>query len=410
MNPLKPFRPFYPFLNMYPKIVIDSKKAANAVFRHPWIFSGAIIDKDRGVRHGSLVRVEDPSGRALATGTFSASSSIAVRLLDFSGRTIDKNWFIAKFKAAEEKRKLLGLGSGTETNGYRIIFGESDSVPGLVVDRFAQVLVFQIATVGLDNLRSVIVEALVEVFSPLAIFERSDMLARREENLSDKVGWRFGKEIGHVEFKEHGMKFYADVVGGQKTGFFLDQRDTRGVIREMAAGKKVLNVFSYTGVASVAALLGGAEFVHNIDSSAVALTGVEANMKLNKIPKKKFSLEVADAFAWLGAHHEPEYDLVIIDPPALIKTHRDAEEGKKAYHFLNRAAMRLVKGGGIFVSSSCSHFLPEDDLAFILRRASVQNEIDLSILKTVRQAPDHPLSVYFPEAEYLKTFVCQIKR
>ncbi|MFH1253737.1 MAG: class I SAM-dependent rRNA methyltransferase [Candidatus Uhrbacteria bacterium] len=396
---------------MYPKVIIDSRKAANAVFRHPWIFSGAIVGKDATVQHGSLVQVEDPTGRVLGTGTFSASSSIAVRVFDFAGQAIDKNWFIERFKAVDERRRLLGFGPDAETTGYRVVFGESDGVPGLVVDRFSDVLVFQIATAGLDNLRPIIIiEALKKTFSPSAIFERSDIATRREENLVDEIGWRFGEEREKIEFKENGIKFFANVVGGQKTGFFLDQRDTRGTIRELAAGRKVLNIFSYTGAASVAALLGGAESVHNVDSSAVALTGIEENMKLNKIPKKKFSTEEADAFAWLGAHREPEYDLVIIDPPALIKSRHDIEEGKKAYHFLNRAAMRLVKDGGIFISSSCSHFLSEDDLAFILRRTSVQNEINLSILKIIRQAPDHPLSVYFPEAEYLKTFVCEVKR
>jgi 23S rRNA (cytosine1962-C5)-methyltransferase len=395
---------------MYSKIVIDAKKSANAIFRHPWIFSGAIIKKDREVQHGCLVQIEDPEGRILGTGTFSASSSIAVRILDFFGKEINQQWFVERLREAKEKRRLMDFGPDTETTGYRLVFGEADGLPGLIIDRFGEVFVLQIATAGMAALRGEIVVAIKEVFNPKSIYERSDIVTRREESLPDETGLLFGDEIEKVEFEENGMKFLADIIGGQKTGFFLDQRDTRAAIRSLAAGRKVLNIFSYSGAASVAALLGGAKFVTSVDSSAKALSLIAENMKLNKISNSKFSCEEADAFAWLGTHNEPRYDMVIIDPPALIKSRHDIEEGKKAYHFLNRAAMRLIKNGGIFVTSSCSHYLSEEDLAFILRRASVQNKIDLSILKIIHQAPDHPRSVYFSEAMYLKTFVCLVER
>jgi len=395
---------------MYKKIIIDAKKAANAIFRHPWIFSGAIVSKDFDLKHGSLVQVEDPNGRLLGVGTYSAASSIAVRLLSFSEATIDKNWFIDQLRKADEKRRLFGFGSKGETTGYRVAFGEVDGLPGLIVDRFDEVFVFQIATAGMDALRTEIVEAIKEVFAPRTIYERSDLPSRREEELADEVGLRFGEEINQVEFKENGMKFLAEVANGQKTGFFLDQRDTRTAIRKLAKGRKILNIFSYTGAAAVAALLGGATSILNIDSSDKALASIADNAKLNKISTKKFSTEQADAFTWLSARNEPEYDMVIVDPPALIKSRHDLEEGKKAYHFVNRAAMRLVKNGGIFVTSSCSHYLTEEDLAFTLRRASVQNNLNLSLLQVIRQPSDHPFSVYFPEAAYLKTFVCRVGR
>jgi len=395
---------------MYPKVVLDPKKAANVIYRHPWIFSGAIISMDENVTHGSLIQVEDPTGRILGTGTFSATSSIAVRVLSFTGQEINKAWLVERLQEADEKRQLLGFGKGTDTTGYRVAFGESDCLPGLIVDRFDDVLVFQIATAGMDGLRKEIVEALEEVFDPRSIYERSDMPSRHEEKLEDEVGLRFGEAVTEVNFKENGLKFVADVATGQKTGFFFDQRDTRTVIQILADGRKVLNIFSYTGAASVAAIMGGALSVHNIDGSNEALEMIEKNAKLNKIVATKMTTENADAFAWLGEHKNADYDMVIVDPPALIKSRRDIEEGKKAYHFVNRAAMRLVKDGGIFVTSSCSHYFNEEDFAFTLRRASVQNEINLSILQTIRQAPDHPLSVYFPEAAYLKTFVCHVEK
>lgn len=390
---------------MYPKVIINSSKAVNVVYRHPWIFSGAIESVDKEVQHGSLVSLEDPNGRVLGVGTFSATSSIAVRILDFSAREINKKWFCERLIKANERRALLRLGPNFSTTGYRVVFGESDGLSGLIIDRFSNVLVIQIATAGMDNLRAEIVAAIQEVFQPQAIFERSDMSTRREEKLGDEVGWRFGEAIDKVEFKENDLKFLADIPNGQKTGFFLDQRDTRTVIKEMANNRRVLNLFSYTGAAAVAALSGEAKEVLNVDASSSALALIKEQVKLNKLPNKKCLIEEADIFQWLNNHNDPEYNMVVLDPPALIKSQRDSEEGKKAYHFLNRAAMRLVKDGGIFITSSCSHYLTEDDLIFTLRRASVQNNLRFSLLRIIKQSPDHPLSVYFPEAEYLKTFV-----
>src|SRR5688572_12614040 len=232
----------------YPVIQLQKGKEANAAFRHPWIFSGALIKRPEGIDHGSIVKLADIRGEVLGTGTYSAKSSIAVRLLAFGEAevVIDKAWFVARFREAEARRALLGYGPGKATDGYRVVFGEADGVPGLVVDRYRDVFVIQISTAGMDNLRAVIVDALEEAFAPKAIVERSDIGVRKEEALSDQVSVLKGEISGPVAFSEAGLSFEADVLKGQKTGFFLDQKSLRQSVAKFAAGRKALNIFSYT--------------------------------------------------------------------------------------------------------------------------------------------------------------------
>ena len=395
---------------MYPSVTVNRGKEPNSIFRHPWIFSGALVARPPDVADGDLVRVQAQDGRVLGVGTYSTRSSIAVRLYDFADVIINAAWFTKRLRESDDRRHLLGFGPDSETTGYRVAFGEVDGLPGVVLDRYADVLVLQISTAGAEKLRPQILAAIAEVFPGLALMERSDMPARREEGLEPRQEVVSGQISGPVEFRESGLKFLADPVGGQKTGFYLDQRDLRAAIRRLAAGRTVLNLFSYTGAAGVAALAGGAESVLNVDSSGPALAQCVDQAKMNKLGVQKMKTEEVDVFQYLGAEHTEKYGMVIIDPPAIIKSMKDAEEGRKAYHFLNRAALRLVEDGGLLVTSSCSHFFPEEDFAFTLRRASVQSNRRLDILATARQAADHPLSVYFPESSYLKSFIGQVRQ
>lgn len=394
---------------MYPILKLQVGKEANVGFRHPWVFSGALEEGQKKPDHGALVHVVDRNGRIIGTGTYSRSSSIAVRVFAFSEVIINHEWFKTKMADAQEKRVLQGYGPGTQTTGYRCVFGEADGIPGLVVDRYEDVIVFQISTAGLENLRGDILEALKVVFKPRAIVERSDMPSRREDNLEPVKELRFGEEPGEVSFLEHGRRCVANPMKGQKTGFFLDQKDLRSRIAMLAKGRTVLNLFSYTGAAALAALAGGAKRVHNVDGSEDALALLAAQAATAGIAADICTTQKTDIFQWVG-NAEGVNDMVIMDPPALIKSLKDTEEGKKAYHFLNRAALKLVKDGGVFVTSSCSHFMSEEDFAFLLRRASVQVGVDLQVLEVVHQSPDHPVSVYFPEAAYLKSFVCRVKK
>lgn len=394
----------------YPMLKLKQGREANLGFKHPWVFSGAIETIPVGVEHGAIVRVADQHDRVLGTGTFSRSSMIAVRMFEFGDVELSGEWFVKKILEADERRALLGFGATGPTTGYRVVFGEADQLPGIVVDRYGKVCVLQISTAGADQLRGVILDAIVRALKPSTIVERSDIPSRREDQLKDVAGVVYGKQPsgGLAKFKESGYPFVADVLHGQKTGFFLDQKELRAEIFQLAKKRSVLNLFSYSGASGVYAMKGKATSVHNVDESKEALELCAMHAKLNRIPEKKFTREAADVFAWVASKKEPMYDMILVDPPALIKSKRDREAGCKAYHFLNRAAMRLVKPKGIFVTSSCSRHLSEDDFMFLLRRASVQAGIRLSVLKTVGQSADHPLSLYFPESRYLKSFICQI--
>jgi 23S rRNA (cytosine1962-C5)-methyltransferase len=396
-------------------------RAASSAFRHPWVFSGAFATRPDPELHGRLVHVAAGDGRILGTGTYSANVSIAVRLLEFGPATIDRGWFSTRIAQADARRRLLGYGPGTDTTGYRVVYGESDGLPGLVVDRYGDVLVFQLSTAGMDALREDIIDVLLDQFQPQAIVERSDIPVRREEGLNEVTSLRHGEPPSLVPFREHGVELLADVIGGQKTGFFLDQKDLRLRLRALAPrvpGARVLNLFAHSGSTGLAMLLGGAASVHNVDSSEAALALCRAHAEAHTLEEGRFTMEEADIFQWLtsaaeqagGAGSGGQYDVVLLDPPALIKSQRDSEQGRRAYHFLNRAAMRLVRNGGLLVTSSCSSFFKEDDFAFELRRGSVATGTTLHHLETVRQSADHPPSIYFPEALYLKTFICQVTR
>lgn len=395
---------------MYPIIRLKAGKEANVVFCHPWVYSGAVDSVPQQLENGALVHLHDSTGRFLGVGTYSTHSMIAVRVFGYRNSVIDREWFVARINEANQKRLLLGYGPDSDTTGYRVVFGEADGIPGLIVDRYSDVLVIQIATAGIERLKDHILDALISLFNPSTIIERSDLAVRGEEGLEEFTGLLHGDDVSAVEFVEHGNRFLAEVKTGQKTGFYLDQKDLRREVTRFAADSKTLNLFSNSGSFAVAALKGKASHVHNVDSSRPALDLCLNHAVLNDIAEDKITSECADVFNWLSTRSEPEYDLVIVDPPALVKSRQDFESGRKAYHFLNRAAMRLIRHNGILVTSSCSTYLKEDDFAHTLRRASVQAGVNLHVLRQVRQSADHPLSIYFPESAYLKSFIFLITR
>ncbi|SYZ73931.1 conserved hypothetical protein [Candidatus Zixiibacteriota bacterium] len=395
---------------MYPVLRLKSGKESTVLQRHPWIFSGALVDIPDGIPHGSLVRVADNDGHIIGTGTLSNRTTIAVRVFHFGDAVIDSAWIRERVIQAADLRHSLGFGIDDSTTGYRIIYGESDMLPGLVVDRYNDVLVIQISTKGMDLMRDNIVAILADLLRPAAIVERSDLTVRREEGLDDIISICYGKIEDETIFSEYGRKYVADILKGQKTGFYLDQKDLRLLVGKLSENRNILNLFSYSGGFGIAAMASGAKAVKNIDSSEAALALCQRNADLNGICQDHMTMLCADVFQFLSGDPVEEYDMVIIDPPALIKAKGNFDAGRKAHHFLNRAAMRLVKDGGYFVTSSCSSFFNEDDLSVTLRRASVQNNLRLEFRYSVRQSPDHPISFYFPESYYLKSFICQVRK
>lgn len=394
---------------MYPILKLKPGKENNVIYRHPWVFSGAVASPLNDLDNGELVHVADSGGQIIGTGTFSTHSQIAIRVFDFARADINAAWISGRIASAQKQRELLGYGPNTDTNAYRLIFGEADGIPGLIIDRYDDVFVIQSATAGVDRIKELITASLIEQFAPRAIVERSDIPVRGEEGIGETDGLLYGADVEEVEFREHGIKFVADVLAGQKTGFFLDQKDLRKAIRPLGRDCRVLNLFSHSGSFSIAALLGGAQSVLNVDGSGQALDLCPQIAELNNLPIDKISWENSDVFQWLGDIPDEPFDLIMLDPPALVKSQGDLESGRKAYHFLNRAAMRMIKPNGLLVTSSCSTYFHEEDFLFMLRRASVQTGRHLEILHYITQSPDHPWSVYFPESRYLKSFVCRLR-
>jgi 23S rRNA (cytosine1962-C5)-methyltransferase len=395
---------------MYQTVRLKPGKETTVQQRHPWIFSGALVAPLDVSQHGRVVKVVDSRDVVLGVGTWSNSSTIAVRVFEFDDTIIDTDWLVRRIRAANERRLHVGLGPGTQTTGYRVVFGESDGIPGLIIDRYDSAVVLQLSTAGLEQMRAMILDAVRQVFDPAVIVERSDLSVRKDDGLAEYSAVHLWNGPGPITFLENGIKYQADLVNGQKTGFYLDQRDLRQTVRALASGRRVLNLFSYTGSMGVAALLGSAMEVLNVDSSVVALEQCTINAQLNGLPRHKMQTEAEDIFQWLTRHSDPAWNMVIVDPPSLIKSHRHTEAGRKAYHFLFRAALRLVVDGGYLVCSSCSQFLVPEDMTTTLRRASVQCNSHLFPVKSLGHPSDHPVTVYFPEAEYLKSVVSLVER
>jgi 23S rRNA (cytosine1962-C5)-methyltransferase len=386
-----------------PEIVLKPGKADSAYWGHPWIYSGALARVPGGLSNGNLVRVLDHKARFLGLGSWSGTSQIAVRLFTREDTAADGPWLAGRIQAAFSRRALSGYGPDTLTTGYRMVHGEADGLPGLVLDRYGDVFVLQSSTAGMDALKPLVLQALEELFSPAAVVERSDLPSRKEEGLGPAGGLLAGGLDGPAPFLENGLRFAADTLEGQKTGFYLDQKDLRMFVRGHARTRRVLNLFSNTGSFAVYALAGGAAHVHNVDTSQPALDICPEFLRANGLSPSRATSERADVFTWLAAPPPGLWDMVILDPPAIVKSRKDKEAGRRAYHFLNRAALRLVAPGGIFVTSSCSRHLPWEDFIHMLRRAAAQSGRVLHLLCRTGQSADHPVSLYFPESEYLKS-------
>ena len=372
--------------------------------RHPWIFSGA-VDKVVGKPGpGDSVAVRDASGKFVATAAYSPHSQIRARVWTFDeNEAVDAAFFRARLQRALALREALP--ASRRTNALRLVHGESDGLPGLIVDRYADVLVAQFLAAGVERWREPILDLLAELTACEAIFERSDAEVRKLENLAPRVGFARGnRNASRCPIVEHGLNFRVDVAQGQKTGFFLDQRENRQRVRELAAGREVLDGFCYTGGFSVAALAGGATHVTAIESSAPALEVARDNLAANPLDPAKVSFLEGDVFAELRTLRDrgARFHMVVLDPPKFAPTAAQARNAARAYKDINLLALKLLAPGGLLATFSCSGGVSSELFQSIVAGAALDAGADARIIERFGAAADHPVALEFPEGEYLK--------
>lgn len=373
---------------------------------HPWIFSGAIANGPEGLQAGDTVTVTDYHGNILGTG-FCETESIAVKLLCFENRKIDEWFFLDKIKAAFGVRRAMGLVDNPHTNCYRLIHSEGDGLPGLIVDIYGHTAVVQAQTEGMALHLMEIVRALklVPDLKLEAIYNKSAEAMRRmgkEDAIED--GYLFGSRSDDPVL-ENDMRFLVDWENGQKTGFFLDQRDNRALVGRFSQGKTVLNAFGYTGGFSIAALQGGAKRVVTVDASQKAMEAAEANIELNGYAKEDHPCVTADMKDYIKEIGDGEFDVIVLDPPAFAKRHQDRHRGLQGYRFLNAEAIKRIAKGGLLFTFSCSQAVDKATFQGIVTAAAIEAGRKVRILYQLSQPADHPINIFHPEGAYLKGLV-----
>lgn len=381
------------------KAVLKKGKEKPFLQRHHWIFSGA-IDSLQLDKPGSLAPVYSSGGTLLGTAYFNPSSSIIGRIVVFGGGCpleAIKNQIDSAISLREQ------LFQEKITNAYRLIHGEGDGIPGLIVDKYADVLILQVSTLGIEYLKSEIVSHLLLRFpSCRMIYEKSHLPTRKEEGLPEYEGLLKGELLDEVLIKENGISYYVSFPESQKTGFFLDQRNMRTLIREYAQGKRVLNCFSYTGGFSLSALTGGAITVDSVDISSPALDLAKRNFALNGFPPEKFGFYASNVFHFLR-DHPLDYEMIILDPPAFAKRKIDIVQACRGYKDINRLAMQKVPSGSFLLTCSCSYHVDATLFQKVIFQAALESQRKIRILSRHLQAEDHPINIFHPEGEYLKS-------
>jgi len=389
--------------------------------RHPWVFSGALKNIPEGLKSGAPVRLVDENNNFLAQGYFNSYSQIAVRLWSWDEKEeVGPKFFENRIQAAWEIRRSLV--EDKNTNAFRVVNSENDLLPGLVVDKYGDYLSVQFHTIGLEFWREQIIAALVKIVKPKGIFERSDVKKNRrekmaiEENKEESTKLLYGEMPERIKILENGYKFWVDIKEGQKTGFFLDQRDKRKALEKYVKGKNVLNCYSYTGGFSVYALGAGADRVVSVDISEKALELAEENIKLNKFEDKKAEFIAADVRTYLTGLNNSDPDLgrndfsvIILDPPAFVKDRHKIKEGLQGYRNINELALRLLPANGILVTASCSAHVSLSDFRYMLSEAAGRAGRTVQILETFTHGIDHPELVAFTKGEYLKCIFALVK-
>ncbi len=389
---------------------IQLKKGKEESLRrfHPWVFSGAIARCDDGIQEGETVRVITAGGEHIATGHYQIGS-IAVRVLSFDERPIDEAFWHERLQAALDMRIRIGIADNPDNNTYRLVHGEGDNLPGLVVDCYGKTAVMQAHSVGMHVNREQIARQLIRVMGARIenIYYKSETTLPFKASLGQENGFICGGCEDNTAV-ENGLRFHVDWLRGQKTGFFVDQRENRSLLEKYAKDKTVLNMFCYTGGFSFYAMRGGAKLVHSVDSSAKAIELTNANVALNFPNDTRHEAFCEDAFKFLDAADD-KYDLIILDPPAFAKHRSALHNALKGYTRLNVKAFERIRHGGILFTFSCSQVVTKDNFRNAVFTAAAQSGRNVRILHQLHQPADHPINIYHPEGEYLKGLVLYVE-
>lgn len=378
--------------------------------RHPWVFSGAVQRVEGKALSGETIDILDSQGKWLARGAYSPESQIRARVWTFQqDEEINIDFFIRRLQQAQSWRDWVAQRDGLD--GYRLIAGESDGLPGITIDRFQNFLVLQLLSAGAEYQRPALLSALQHCYPECSIYDRSDVAVRKKEGLPLAQGLVLGDLPPELlPIAEHGMKLLVDIQQGHKTGFYLDQRDSRLEARNYSAGRRVLNCFSYTGAFAVSALMGGCAQVISVDTSQAALDIAKQNVELNRLDLNKAEFVRDDVFQLLRNYRAQgeKFDLIIMDPPKFVENKNQLASACRGYKDINMLALQLLNPGGILLSFSCSGLMPTDLFQKILADAAVDAGRDVQFIEQFRQAADHPVIATYPEGLYLKGFACRV--
>ena len=391
-----------------PALILKPGREKSLLRRHPWIFSGAIQQvEDASVISGATVDLLSSTKQFLARASYSPNSQIRARVWTFKDEPIDADFFRRRIHSAIDSRQKLNVEN--QSDAYRLIYAESDGIPGLIVDRYADVLVLQSLTTGSEFWKETLADLLLEETGLSIIYERSDADVRELEGLEVKIGLLRGNLSPPIfPITEHNLEFHVNLQSGHKTGFYLDQRDNRLRLRQLAEDKDVLDCFCYTGGSTVNALAGGARSVLSVDSSADALVLAKENVALNDLPLEKTNFLEGDVFQLLRKFRDENrsFDMIILDPPKFAPTAAQAERAARGYKDINLLAFKLLRPGGLLVTFSCSGGIDAALFQKIIAGAALDAGVEAQIIEHLSQGPDHPISLSFPEGAYLKGLVC----
>ena len=392
----------------YPIVYLKKGKEESLKRFHPWVFSGAIASGTESLNEGDVVRVCTASGAFIAVGHYQIGS-IAVRVLSFKDIVIDEEFWKSRLHSALEVRLALDVVDNPNNNTYRLVHGEGDNLPGLIVDCYGETAVMQAHSVGMHCERNAIAKALVEVLDGRIknVYYKSDTTLPFKADLNQENGFLIGGETDCTTL-ENGLTFKVDWLKGQKTGFFIDQRENRSLLEQYSKNRSVLNMFCYTGGFSVYAMRGNAKLVHSVDSSAKAIDITRENIAANFEDTTKHEAFCEDAFKYLDAN-DKKYDLIILDPPAFAKHRAALKNALKGYTRLNAKGFESIKSGGILFTFSCSQIVTKDQFRNAVFTAAAQSGRKVRILHQLHQPADHPINIYHPEGEYLKGLVLYVE-